>query len=82
MPQEVKIRKVYAAGIVNTKDQNGPFWSWQGSVVANSEAEGKKLLTAFRKESGISGRCEMFDMGVGPNYTNRPIGVSESTNLF
>jgi hypothetical protein len=82
MSQEVKIRKVYAAGIVNTKDKNGPFWSWQGSVVANSAAEGKRLLTAFRKESGISGRCEMIDMGVGPNYTNRPIGVSESTNLF
>jgi hypothetical protein len=78
MPQEVKIKKVYAAGIVNSKDQ----WAWQGSVVANSAAEGKRLLTAFRKESGISGRCEIIDMGVGPNYTNRPIGVSESTDLF
>jgi hypothetical protein len=80
MPQEVKIKKVYAAGIVNTKDPNGPFWAWQGSVVANSEAEGKKLLTAFRKESGISGRCEVIDMD--GHYTNRPIGVSESTDLF
>ena len=78
MPQEVKIKKVYAAGIVNSKDR----WVWQGTVVAYTIAEGKKLLTAFRKESGISGRCEMIDMGVGPNYTNRPIGVSESTDLF
>ena len=80
MPQEVKIRKVYAAGIVNTKDQNGPFWSWQGSVVANSAAEGKKLLTAFRINFGISGRCEVVD--IDGHYTNRPIGVSESTDLF
>lgn len=77
MPQEVKIKKVYAAGIVNFKDQ----WAWQGTVVANSIAEGKKLLTAFRIDSGISGRCEVVDMN-GPNYTNRPIGVSESTDLF
>lgn len=76
MPQEVKIKKVYAAGIVNSKDQ----WAWQGTVVANTIAEGKKLLTAFRKESVISGRCEVVDMG--GHYTNRPIGVSESTDLF
>jgi type V secretory pathway adhesin AidA len=76
MPQEVKIKKVYAAGIVNSKDQ----WAWQGTVIANTIAEGKKLLTAFRKESGISGRCEVIDMD--GHYTNRPIGVSESTNLF
>lgn len=76
MPQEVKIKKVYAAGIVNSKDQ----WAWQGTVVANTIAEGKKLLTAFRKESGISGRCEVVDMD--GHYTNRPIGVSESTDLF
>ena len=76
MPQEVKIKKVYAAGIVNSKDQ----WSWQGTVVANTIAEGKKLLTAFRKESRISGRCEVVDMD--GHYTNRPIGVSESTYLF
>lgn len=76
MPQEVRIKKVYAAGIVNSKDQ----WAWQGTVVANSIAEGKKLLTAYRKESGISGRCEVVDMD--EHYTNRPIGVSESTNLF
>lgn len=76
MPQEVKIKKVYAAGIVNSKDQ----WAWQGTVVANTIAEGKKLLTAFRKESGISGRCEVADMD--GHYTNRPIGVSESTDLF
>jgi type V secretory pathway adhesin AidA len=76
MPQEVKIKKVYAAGIVNSKDQ----WSWQGTVIANTIAEGKKLLTAFRKESGISGRCEVIDMD--GHYTNRPIGVSESTDLF
>lgn len=76
MSQEVKIKKVYAAGIVNTKDQ----WSWQGTVVANTIAEGKKLLTAFRKESGISGSCEVVDMD--GHYTNRPIGVSESTDLF
>ena len=77
MPQEVKIKKVYAAGIVNSKDQ----WTWQGTVVANTIAEGKKLLTAFRIDSGISGHCEVIDMN-GPNYTNRPIGVSESTDLF
>jgi type V secretory pathway adhesin AidA len=76
MPQEVKIKKVYAAGIVNSKDQ----WAWQGTVIANTIAEGKKLLTAFRKESGISGRCEVIDMD--GYYTNRPIGVSESTDLF
>jgi hypothetical protein len=76
MPQEVKIKKVYAAGIVNSKDQ----WAWQGTVIANTIAEGKKLLTAFRKESGISGRCEVIDMD--GHYTNRPIGVSESTDLF
>jgi type V secretory pathway adhesin AidA len=76
MPQEVKIKKVYAAGIVNSKDQ----WAWQGTVIANTIAEGKKLLTAFRKESGISGRCEVVDMD--GHYTNRPIGVSESTDLF
>ena len=77
MKQEIVLKKVYAAGIVNSKDQ----WAWQGTVVANSVAEGKKLLAAFRKESGISGRCEVIDM-CGPNYTNRPIGVSESTDLF
>jgi hypothetical protein len=77
MPQEVKIKKVYAAGIINSKDQ----WAWQGTVIANTIIEGKKLLTAFRKESGITGRCEVIDMN-GPNYTNRPIGVSESTDLF
>ena len=76
MPQEVRIKKVYAAGIVNSKDQ----WAWQGTVVAYTIAEGKKLLTAYRKESGISGRCEVVDMD--GHYTNRPIGVSESTNLF
>ena len=31
---------------------------------------------------GISKAGEIIDMGVGPNYTNRPIGVSESTDLF
>ena len=76
MPQEVKIKKVYAAGIVNSKDQ----WAWQGTVIANTIAEGKKLLTAFRKESGISGRCEVIDMD--GHYTNRPIGISHSTDLF
>jgi len=76
MPQEVKIKKVYAAGIVNSKDQ----WTWQGTVVANTIAEGKKLLVAFRIDFGISGRCEVIDMD--GHYTNRPIGVSESTNLF
>ena len=76
MPQEVRIKKVYAAGIVNSKDQ----WAWQGTVVANSIAEGKKLLTAFRINFGISGRCEVVD--IDGHYTNRPIGVSESTDLF
>jgi hypothetical protein len=76
MPQEVKIKKVYAAGIVNSKDQ----WAWQGTVVANTIAEGKKLLVAFRIDFGISGRCEVIDMD--GHYTNRPIGVSESTDLF
>ena len=76
MKQEIVLKKVYAAGIVNSKDQ----WAWQGSVIANSIAEGKKLLSAYRKESGISGRCEVVDMD--GDYTNRPIGVSESTNLF
>ena len=75
MPQEVRIKKVYAAGIVNSKDQ----WAWQGTVVANSIAEGKKLLTAFRINFGISGRCEVVD--IDGHYTNRPIGVSESTDL-
>ena len=76
MPQEVKIRKVYAAGIVNSKDR----WVWQGTVVAYTIAEGKKLLTAFRINFGISGRCEVVD--IDGHYTNRPIGVSESTDLF
>lgn len=76
MPQEVKIRKVYAAGIVNSKDR----WVWQGTVVAYTIAEGKKLLTAFRIDFGISGRCEVVD--IDGHYTNRPIGVSESTDLF
>ena len=77
MPQEVKIKKVYAAGIVNSKDQ----WSWQGTAVAHSIAEAKQLLTAYKKSDGIKGRCEVTDMN-GPNYTNRPIGISHSTNLF
>ena len=77
MAQEVKIKKVYAAGIINSRDQ----WSWQGTVVANSIAEAKRLLTAYRKADGIKGRCEVIDMN-GPNYTNREIGVSDSTNLF
>ena len=76
MPQEVRIKKVYAAGIVNSKDQ----WAWQGTVVAYTIAEGKKLLTAFRINFGISGRCEVVD--IDGHYTNRPIGVSESTDLF
>ena len=76
MPQEVKIKKVYAAGIVNSKDR----WVWQGTVVAYTIAEGKKLLTAFRINFGISGRCEVVD--IDGHYTNRPIGVSESTYLF
>ena len=76
MPQEVKIKKVYAAGIVNSKDR----WGWQGTVVAYTIAEGKKLLTAFRIDFGISGRCEVVD--IDGHYTNRPIGVSESTDLF
>jgi len=76
MPQEVKIKKVYAAGIVNSKDR----WVWQGTVVAYTIAEGKKLLTAFRINFGISGRCEVVD--IDGHYTNRPIGVSESTDLF
>ena len=76
MPQEVKIKKVYAAGIVNSKDR----WVWQGTVVAYTIAEGKKLLTAFRINFGISGRCEEVD--IDGHYTNRPIGVSESTDLF
>ena len=76
MPQEVKIKKVYAAGIVNSKDR----WVWQGTVVAYTIAEGKKLLTAFRIDFGISGRCEVVD--IDGHYTNRPIGVSESTDLF
>ena len=45
MTQEVKIKKVYAAGIINSRDQ----WSWQGTVVANSIAEAKRLLTTYRK---------------------------------
>ena len=76
MPQKVKIKKVYAAGIVNSKDR----WVWQGTVVAYTIAEGKKLLTAFRINFGISGRCEVVD--IDGHYTNRPIGVSESTDLF
>ena len=76
MPQKVKIKKVYAAGIVNSKDR----WVWQGTVVAYTIAEGKKLLTAFRIDFGISGRCEVVD--IDGHYTNRPIGVSESTDLF
>ena len=76
MPQEVKIKKVYAAGIVNSKDR----WVWQGTVVAYTIAEGKKLLTAFRIDFGISGRCEVVD--IDGHYTNRPIGVSESIDLF
>jgi hypothetical protein len=77
MKQLVEIKKVYAAGIVNSKDQ----WTWQGTVVANTIAEAKKLLVSFRIDFGISGHCEVVDMN-GPNYTNRPIGVSESTDLF
>jgi hypothetical protein len=77
MPQEVKIKKVYAAGIVNAKDQ----WSWQGTAVAHSIAEAKQLLMAYKKADGIKGRCEVTDMN-GPNYTNRPIGISHSTDLF
>jgi hypothetical protein len=77
MKQEVKIKKVYAAGIVNSKDQ----WSWQGTVVAYSIEEAKRLLTTYRRADGMQGRCEVIDMN-GPNYTNRPIGVSDSTQLF
>ena len=77
MKQEVKIKQVYAAGIVNSKDQ----WSWQGTVVAYSIAQAKRLLTSYKKEDGMKGRCEVIDMD-GPHYTNRAIGVSDSTQLF
>jgi len=77
MKQKVKIKQVYAAGIVNSKDQ----WSWQGTVVAHSIAEAKRLLTSYKKEDGMQGRCEVIDMD-GPHYTNRQIGVSHSTDLF
>ena len=77
MKQEIALKKVYAAGIVNSKDQ----WSWQGTAVAHSIAEAKQLLIAYKKSDGIKGRCEVIDIN-GPNYTNRPIGISNSTNLF
>lgn len=76
MQQEVMIKKVYAAGILNYRDN----WEWQGTVVSSSIAKAKKLLSQFRKESGISGRCEVIDMD--GHYTNRPEGVSDSTQLF
>ena len=69
--------KVYAAGIV---DHRGD-WIWQGTVVAATLTEGKRLLASFKRRNDIAGRCEVTSFGPA-NVTRRPVGVSNSTNLF
>ena len=68
--------KVYAAGIVDRWDH----WEWQGTVVAESAKEAKRLLVEFKKIAGIIGRCEVTTFG-GPHFTERKKGVSNLTYL-
>lgn len=70
--------KVYAAGIVNTAEGE---WAWQGTVVAESMKEAKKLLADFKKEKDIKGSCEVMNPDNGPKETKRPKGVSDSMRL-
>jgi hypothetical protein len=70
-------RRVYAAGIV---DRNYD-WAWQGTVVAETKSAALRMLSEFKKKSGIAGRCEVTTFGRA-STTHRPVGVSNSTNLF
>lgn len=69
--------KVYAAGVIDRNDD----WTWQGSVVAGSFDEARKMLSAFRKKKGIQGSCAITTFH-GPHFTDRKKGISHTTNLF
>ena len=68
--------KVYAAGILNREGD----WAWQGTVVAQSIAEGKKLLREWKIKEDIKGTPEVAALGE-PRITTRPKGVSHSMSL-
>jgi hypothetical protein len=69
--------RVYAAGIANREND----WIWQGTVVAESLASAKKILSKFKKKHRLVGRCEVVFFGP-PTFTKRPAGVSNLTDLF
>mgnify|MGYP003705651807 CR=1 FL=1 len=69
--------RVYVGGIV---DRDGD-WIWQGTVVAETAASAKKMLSAFKKKQRLVGRCEVVCFGP-PKFTKRRAGVSKLTDLF
>jgi len=67
--------KCYPAGISNTKGD----WVWQGTVIASTIKEAKKMLIEFKKEMGYVGRSNVDSYFSRP--TNRLSQVSGSLTI-
>jgi hypothetical protein len=64
--------KCYPAGIANRRGD----WVWQGTVVASTIKEAKKMISEFKKQMKYSGKPEVSSYF--SQQTNRGSGVYES----
>jgi len=65
--------KCYPAGIANRRGD----WVWQGTVVASTIKEAKKMLSKFKEQMEYKGKSEVSSYF--SQQTNRMLGVYEST---
>ncbi len=65
--------KCYPAGIANRRGD----WVWQGTVVASTIKEAKKMISEFKKQMKYFGKSEVSSYF--SKQTNRIPGVYEST---